>query len=158
MTLLYFYILINSISFFSVYGNDFKSFRGFATIFGPRFSFIFENPIVASMSLGVILLYLNFRIFTTKSLREKLFFGTLTLIVLYFCFLTGGRAGLSVGFLISIISLIRIFITYFKVILQNKRNFLKGYFILYCFILLFLNLNAFIIKSIFWTLLNCRFY
>ena len=62
-----FYILINSISFFSVYGNEFKSFRGFATIFGPRFSFIFENPIVASMSLGVILLYLNFRIFTTKS-------------------------------------------------------------------------------------------
>ena len=123
--IVFFYLMINMISFFSVYSSFFESFRGFSTIFGPRFSFIFENPIVASMNLATILLYFNFRIFTTKFLKVRLFFLGMSLISLYFCFITGGRAGLSVGILIVIISISRVFISSLKIFLQNNSNLFK---------------------------------
>ena len=120
-----FYLVINLISFITVYSSSFDSFRGFSTILGPRFSFIFENPIVASMNLATILIYSNFRIFTTNFLKVRLFFMGLSLISLYFCFFTGGRAGLSVGILTVIISIARVFISWLKIFLQNNSNLLK---------------------------------
>jgi len=121
----FFYLFLNSFTYFFGFNDSYKSMVG-STFLGPRFSFIFENPIVAAMSFGVLILYCNFKISTLKVKKQKLLFLFLSFILFYFCLLTGGRAGLSVTMLIT---LINICIVYFpklrKYFISPKSNFKK---------------------------------
>jgi hypothetical protein len=77
------------------------------------------------MSFGSFLIYFNFRIFTAKKIKTRIFFLIFSLVIFYFTLLTGGRAGISVSLIILLLSFWRTLSGGLKIFLQKTKSISK---------------------------------
>ncbi len=118
----YFYLGLNLITLAESFSSKFVAFGNYSTFLGQRFPFLYEDPIVAAMMFGSLALYYYFRIFYSRLSKEKIIFLLLIYLLLYFSLFTGGRAGLSIIFLITIFSTIQVLFPNFKTYFQNSKQ------------------------------------
>ena len=91
--ILIFYLLLSFLSFIVGY-HSFPPIYG-ATFLGPRFPFIYENPITSSMAFASFICFLSWLVVNRITIVNRVpLILTFVSVLFFFILLTGGRSGL----------------------------------------------------------------
>ena len=93
----FFYFIISIICFVIGF-QGYPPYYG-TTFLGPRFGFVYENPITAARSFAGFSIFLYFMILESRSQQLKILYLVFIALYLFLCLFTGGRTGLLLVFL-----------------------------------------------------------